>query len=255
MFNVSVLNYLIHNLDLFMARLKQLIFDADDTLWENNKFFIDTTESFYDLCVEAGFDRKSVIESFNEIEIKSVKENGYGSESFIFILDYLFSNFNNKIRLDKKKYDNLIANFESHTKNNPPLFPGVPKVLEFLAQKYDLFVLTKGNISEQQEKINRSGLKKYFKKEFVVSEKNDDTYLSIIKEYNWIANECCMIGNSPKSDINPALRCGMYTIFIPYAYTWKLDNEKLIKNKSKSIEAKNFSEIPLLIDKINNTQQ
>lgn len=235
-----------------MPRLKHIIFDADDTLWENNIFFIDTTESFFDLCVEAGFERNSVINLFNEIELREVVDKGYGSKTFRHILDLLFTKLNNETQLDKTKYDELIGKFNSHTEKDPPLFPGVPEVLKLLAQKYDLYMLTKGNINEQQEKINRSGLKQYFKKDFVVTEKNDNTYLSILKKHDWIAGECCMVGNSPKSDINPSLRCGMYAIYIPYAFTWKLDNENLINQDSHLYEAKDISELPLLIDKINN---
>lgn len=231
-----------------MVKLKQLIFDADDTLWENNKFFIDTTESFIELCTQKGYKRNYITNLFNEIEIKSVAEMGYGSETFIRILEDLFSRLSRKNHLDIDTYNNIINKFKIHTKNKPPLFPGVATILQSLIQIYDLYILTKGNISEQQEKINRSGLKQYFKKEFVVPEKNDEIFLSIIKDNKWIAGECCMIGNSPKSDINPALRCGMYAIFIPYDFTWHLDNEDVMQNNGKLKTAKDFTEIPQILN-------
>lgn len=233
-----------------MLKTKKLIFDADDTLWENNKFFLATSDSFIDLCVEAGYKRKLVVDTFNDFEFKVVKEKGYGSDNFIYIIKHLFSHFNNINKLNKNKFDILLNKFESHTINNLPVFPGVPDVLKLLKKSFDLYVLTKGNIKEQQKKIDRSGLKHYFNKEFVVSEKNDETYITILNEHNWQATECCMIGNSPKSDINPALRCGMYAIFIPYPYTWNLDNEDLIENHSKFYKANDFSQIPLVVDRL-----
>jgi putative hydrolase of the HAD superfamily len=233
-----------------MFKIKKLIFDADDTLWENNKFFLDTSDSFFDLCVDAGYERNLVVKAFNDFELKVVNERGYGSANFIYILDHLFSHFNKSKKLNSSKYNKLLNKFKSHTINDPPVFSNVPEVLNQLKKNYDLYVLTKGNIKEQKQKIERSGLKHFFNKEFVVPEKNDNTYLTILNEYNWRASECCMIGNSPKSDINPALRCGMYTIFIPYPYTWILDNEDLIENHSKFYEAKDFSEIPYIIKKL-----
>lgn len=233
-----------------MPFIKNLIFDADDTLWDNNKFFVKTTDAFLDLCVKAGHPREAVMNEFSDFEIKVVKERGYGSHNFVYILEYLFSFFNNRITLDQNKFDKILTKFKSHTENDPPVFPGVVDILNLLYQDYELFVLTKGNIKEQQEKIDRSGLKHFFEKEFVVSEKNDETYVTILQEQNWKANECCMIGNSPKSDINPALRNGLYAIYIPYEYTWVLDNEKLISDHEKLYESKNFNEIPKLLNKL-----
>ena len=232
-----------------MHKLKRLIFDADDTLWENNKFYVDASDSFFDLCITAGYDKNLVINTFYDFELKVVNEKGYGSENFIYILEYLFAHFNNNnAKLNGDKFQHILKNFESHTINEPPVFPGVNETLKMLNKTFELYVLTKGNISEQQKKVDRSGLKKYFKKAYVVLEKNDETYISIMNENNWKHIECCMIGNSPKSDINPALRCGMYAIFIPYPYTWKLDNEELIKDHSNLYEVKDITQIPQLLN-------
>jgi len=167
-----------------MQKIKNLIFDADDTLWENNRFFVETTDSFFQLCAKSGYEYDKVKKAFNEFELKIVKEKGYGSDNFIYILEYLFSSFNNRKTLDQKKFDDILEKFKSHTIHKPPVFPDVSDILDLLNQDYDLYVLTKGNIEEQQNKINRSGLKQYFNKEFVLPEKNDATYISILEEYN-----------------------------------------------------------------------
>jgi len=233
-----------------MQKIKNLIFDADDTLWENNNFFVKTTDLFFELCAKSGYEYDKVKKAFYEFELKVVKDKGYGSDNFIYILEYLFTLFNKNKTLDQSKFDSILEKFNSHTFHEPPVFPGVSDILKLLNQDYDLYVLTKGNIEEQQNKINRSGLKHYFKEEFVLPEKNDATYISILEQYDWQGNECCMIGNSPKSDINPALRSGMFAIFIPYKYTWTLDNEELIKDHSNLFEIKNFKEIPKILDKL-----
>lgn len=233
-----------------MPKIKRLIFDADDTLWENNKVFIDTSESFFDLCTDAGYERKLVINAFYDFELKVVNEKGYGSDNYIYILKYLFSRFNNSRKLNKNKFDILLNDFISHTLIDPPVFPGVYDVLKLLKNSYDLYILTKGNIEEQQTKIDRSGLKHFFSKEFIFPEKNDETYMSILNENKWLANECCMIGNSPKSDINPAIRSGMFAIFIPYLYTWNLDKEDLIRDQVRLHEVEDLSHIPNILDNL-----
>lgn len=232
-----------------MQNLKRLIFDADDTLWENNIFYIQTADSLFDLFEKAGWNRKKVSQHFDQLEIKVVKERGYGSENYIFILESIFDyyyNLNHK-KLDRKQFNQIIKNFRNKAQNKPPVFTGVEHTLKKLSKNYDLYVLTKGNIEEQKRKVNDSNLGDYFVESFVVEEKDDQIYKSISKKYNWKAAECCMIGNSPKSDINPALRIGMFAIFIPYPHTWKLDNERVMKDHPNLYTVNSISEIPNLL--------
>jgi putative hydrolase of the HAD superfamily len=234
-----------------MHELKKLIFDADDTLWDNNIFYENASNSFFDLCTAAGYERQMVVDTFYDFELKVVREKGYGSVNYEYLLESLFSHFNaNSHKLNKNKFELILKNFKSHTINKPLIFPGVIETLSLLKPNYELYILTKGNIKEQQRKIDRSGLKLYFKNCFVVSEKNDNTYHSILIEKNWNPNECCMIGNSPKSDINPALRNGMIAIYIPYPYTWKLDNEELMQNHDNFQKVKDITQIPQLLNSL-----
>lgn len=237
-----------------MNNLKRIIFDADDTLWDNNRFYVNAAESFLNICEHAGYDREEVIKSFDELELKVVKERGYGSENYIYILETLFNYYNNlnHTKLNKNKFNSLLQDFSNHVHDKPQIFPGVQETLKNLQNKYSLYILTKGNIEEQNRKVVNSGLSKYFQEIFVVPEKNDATYLSLFKKYNWNVNESCMVGNSPKSDINPALRLGMFAIFIPYPYTWKLDNEAIMEDHPNFFEVKNFQSV---IDILNNSKK
>ncbi len=236
-----------------MKNLKRIIFDADDTLWDNNKFYVNASNAFFNICEQAGYDKEEAINNFDELELKIVKERGYGSKHYIYILESLFNYYNNlnHNKLNKNEFDKLLSDFTSHTHNKPLIFPGVHETLEKLQQRYDLFILTKGNIKEQNRKVKNSGLSKYFKDIFVVPEKDDATYLSIFKQHKWNSRESCMVGNSPKSDINPALRLGMYAIFIPYPHTWKLDNEAIMAGNKNLFEVKNFQSVT---DVLNNSK-
>ncbi|MHB2153311.1 HAD family hydrolase [Calditrichota bacterium GD2] len=104
-------------------------------------------------------------------------------------------------------------------------------------------MLTKGDFKEQEQKIINAGIDKIVNGYFIVPEKEDAVYQQILTQHNWKAKETCMVGNSPKSDINPALRVGMYAIYIPYANTWKLDYEEVKPVQGRYFKVQRFSDL------------
>jgi len=211
-----------------MKSIQRLIFDADDTLWENNIYFIRATENYLRLFDSQPELKKRVAKRFYEIEKQVVSDLGCGSDSFNVLLRKLHDEFQGKLidRADENRVDEILEKFNLHREVPPPLFHGVKETLDELAERYELFALTKGKQDEQSDKFNRSGLRGFFREIHIVSEKDDRVYKTLIDEHAWVPKETCMIGNSPKSDINPALRCGMWAILIPYRYTWRLDLEE-----------------------------
>jgi len=228
-----------------MESVKRLIFDADDTLWDNNIFYENATQEFFTLYVAAGGDKHQIENEFNETESAVVKEKGYGSNSFLYIIQSLFES-HPELRENAEietNYHKIINGFRKHLAGQIAIFPGVISTLKKLSNKYELYVLTKGNIEEQKQKLQRSKLLIHFQDSFVVHEKNLMTYKKILQHKKWRAEEVCMVGNSPKSDINPALRMGMYAVFIPYPYTWKLESEALLKNHPQLYVVSKFSDL------------
>ena len=238
-----------------LNKIKKLIFDADDTLWENNIYYIIAAEDLVDLISKSGLPKKEIEHEFQVLEKKVVRKKGYGSQNYLYILRTLFKQYAiyPEIRNLTSEFETICANFESHIHVAPKIFPEVPSILAKLSNTYDLYVLTKGNIKEQKQKLEKSKLMHYFKKAFVVSEKNISTYQRILKENQWTVGEICMIGNSPKSDINPALRIGMCAIFIPYQHTWVLDDEPLLPNQDCLKIVESFTDLLSLF--LNNRQQ
>ena len=230
------------------SQIKILIFDADDTLWENNIYYIRAAEDLVDLISEVGVSRTVIERQFQEIERSIVRDKGYGSKNYIHILQLLYNHYAEMLPNSKykKRFDQLCLDFEKHIKVPPILFPGVLPILNDLSKIYKLYVLTKGNIEEQKKKRHRSNLLQYFLGAFVETEKNIQTYERILDENQWHVDEICMIGNSPKSDINPALKLGMYAVFIPYEHTWVLDDEPLIKNQHRLQIIHSFSDLKKL---------
>lgn len=226
-------------------KIKQIIFDADDTLWENNMYYVQAGSDFFDLISSAGFERAEVEQEFDALEIQVVEQLGYGSKNFVYILEELYKRYSkrNGKKLDEQKFLKIIKRFIEHPIEKPKLFPNVIETLNSLNNNYELFVLTKGEYDEQRGKIVRAGVDEIVTNYFIPPEKNDATYRKLLDDHHWNASETCMVGNSPKSDINPALRNGMYAIHIPYRDTWKLDNEPVEAIEGRFLELQSFKEL------------
>jgi putative hydrolase of the HAD superfamily len=104
---------------------------------------------------------------------------------------------------------------------------GVPETLAYLTERHHLILMTKGNLTEQAGKVERSGLKEYFAAVEIVAEKDEATYRSLVSKYELPADDTWMVGNSPRSDINPALAAGLHAVFVPHGNTWILEHEEL----------------------------
>ncbi|MCK4559545.1 MAG: HAD hydrolase-like protein [Calditrichia bacterium] len=230
------------------SKIKRLILDADDTLWENNIYYINTAEDFVDLITQSGLSKEKIEQDFQTLERKVVKEMGYGSQNYLYILRTVFEQYASVINIQDitPEFEEICSEFESHLHTPPKIFPEVPSILAKLGEKYQLYILTKGNIEEQKQKLEKSELLKYFQQAFVESEKDINTYRRILKDNQWAVDEICMIGNSPKSDINPALKLGMCAVLIPYQHTWVLEDEPLLPNQDRLKIVQSFSDLPSL---------
>ena len=107
------------------------------------------------------------------------------------------------------------------------LLDGVRDTLDYLSARHDLILLTKGDVEEQQLKVERSGLVGYFRQVVIVPEKDVATYRRVISEVEIEPEHAWMIGNSPRSDINPALAAGLKAVYIPHPHTWHLEHEEV----------------------------
>jgi len=233
-----------------MTHIKQILFDADDTLWKNNIYYLKAANDFFVLLESAGYDKYEIDCAFNNLEKDVVAEYGYGSINFVYILETLFKKYPVSKDSARERLNSIIEEFNLHKKNKPLLFEHVPETMAKLKQRFDLFILTKGDFEEQKQKITNSGLTDYIKEYYILPEKDDQAYRDLISRNKWEANETCMVGNSPKSDINPALRNNMYAVYIPYNDTWKLDIEPIVNSNGKFKQLASFPELKkLFLDK------
>ena len=107
------------------------------------------------------------------------------------------------------------------------ILPEVPETLQYLSARHHLILMTKGAIAEQTGKVERSGLKEYFSALEIVAEKDVGAYSCLMEKYELAHDSTWMVGNSPKSDINPALAAGLHAVFVPHGSTWILEHEEV----------------------------
>jgi putative hydrolase of the HAD superfamily len=203
-----------------------LLIDADDTLWENNIYFERAIARFISFLNHREYSPEMVRLVLNDMERDCIVKHGYGLHSFAHSLVETFE----KLSVDPitPELHERIHSFAHQIADHPiEILPGVPETLDYLAERHHLILMTKGVSAEQSAKVERSGLKKYFSAVEIVAEKDESTFRSAIAKYALRADTTWMVGNSPKSDINPALAAGLHAVFIPHDNTWILEHEEV----------------------------
>jgi putative hydrolase of the HAD superfamily len=204
-----------------------LLIDCDDTLWENNIYFERTIADFIERLNYQHMSAQAVRLFLNEVERETIIERGYGSHSFAHSLVTCFE------RLARQpvtaELHQFIWGFAHRVATaDLELIPGVPETLDYLNRRgHHLVVMTKGNITEQSGKVERSGLKEYFAAVEIVAEKSASAYKEVVTKYQFEPETTWMVGNSPKSDINPAMAAGINAVFVPHDMTWILEHESV----------------------------
>ncbi len=205
---------------------QNLLIDADDTLWENNIYFERAITDFISFLNHHQYTPEEVRHVLYDVERENILQHGYGVHSFANALVVCFEKLS--VEPITPELHETIRGIAYRIAEHPMEFlPEVPETLADLSQRHRLFMVTKGNITEQLGKVERSGLKEYFAAIEVVAEKDVAAYLRVVEKYGLIPDVTWMIGNSPKSDINPALEAGLHAVFVPDDNTWMLERDEL----------------------------
>jgi putative hydrolase of the HAD superfamily len=203
-----------------------LLVDADDTLWENNIYFERAFDAFCDFLAHSTLTAAQVREVLNEIESVNARLHGYGSTNFGRNLQQAYRHLaEREIQEDDLRHVMSLA--ERILEEPIDLIEGVEETLAYLSERHDLTLFTKGHPEEQRLKLDRSGLGPYFAHTAIVKEKDATAYSRLIEERGLRKQETWMIGNSPKSDINPALEAGLNAVLVPHPHTWVLERQDL----------------------------
>ncbi len=221
-----------------MNTIKIVAFDADDTLWVNEPYFQATEHQFCLLLAEY-MEEKQLSKTLLQVEIKNIPIYGYGIKGFMLsMIETALQVSDNQV--DTTTLSKIIALGKEMLNQEIELLDGVVDVLESLHGKYKLVLATKGDLLDQERKLQRSGLEKYFHHIEIMSEKDEKGYQKLVQHLDIQADEFLMIGNSLKSDILPVLNIGGHAYHVPYHTTWALER---IEEDVKHEKFKHFDKI------------
>ncbi len=195
-------------------------------MWENNIYFERAIAQFISFLNHRERSPAEVREILNEVEREFILSHGYGLTSFAHALVKTFERLS--VEPITPALHQTIHGIAQVIASQPvQLLSQVPETLTYLSDRHRLILVTKGDLAEQLGKVERSGLKGWFAAVEVVAEKDVEAYRKILRKYDLPAGHAWMVGNSPKSDINPALTAGMNAVFVPHGDTWILEHEEL----------------------------
>jgi putative hydrolase of the HAD superfamily len=221
-----------------------LLIDADDTLWENNVHFERAIAAFIGYLDHREYSPAQVRQQLNAVERETILSHGYGVSSFTRSLVTCFERLSSSPVTETKR-QRVLGFAAAIAEQEMELLPGVEPTLADLSTRHRLILMTKGNHAEQADKLARSGLAGFFSAVEIVREKDPATYREVIARQELTPHTSWMIGNSPKSDINPALAAGLHAVFVFQKHTWELEHDALdsVPQGQKLIEIGSFAEL------------
>lgn len=228
-----------------MKDIQVIGFDADDTLWINETYFLETEKKFCAL-LSAYTDASTVSSALFRTEIQNMPLYGYGVKA------YILSIMETAIRISKGNISpdilqEIISLGKEQLRKPVTLLPGVEHTLSSLHGKYKLIVATKGDLLDQENKLIRSGLEHYFHHVEIMSDKTDKKYRKLLHHLDIRPEQFLMIGNSVKSDILPPLALGSHAIYVPFETTWMHEQVEEPQNNPRFLKINSIEEILQLL--------
>ena len=199
--------------------IRTIAFDADDTLWHNERLFHETQEAFREL-LRPYHDDASINDRMLAAEQRNLQHFGYGIKGFVLSLIETAVELTEG-RISGTEIQQVIELGKGMLQHPVVPLPNVEEVLGQLNEDYELVLITKGDLFDQEAKLARSGLGRFFSKIEIVSEKQEATYRSILRRHGINPDHFLMVGNSVKSDILPVVALGARAVHIPYEVTWE----------------------------------
>lgn len=213
----------------------QLIgFDGDDTLWRSEDYYRQANDEFTAIVgryVDLG--DSHVNDSMLATERRNLKLFGYGAkgmtlsmvETAIAITDG---------RISVAEIHQLVEIGKRVLQHPVELLPGIRQAIEEVARHHDVVLITKGDLFHQEKKVAQSGLADLFRRIEIVSEKDAETYLRVLSEFDLQPEQFAMVGNSLRSDVEPVVRLGGWGVHLPYHVTWAHELENSLRDEERA---------------------
>jgi putative hydrolase of the HAD superfamily len=221
---------------------QQLIFDADDTLWENNVYFERIFDEFVEFLDHSRMGSREVRAALDEIELANREIHGYGALNFAKNMRECYERLCER-EIAAEDLERIMAYAERILEQPIELIEGVEETLAALTGRNELLLFTKGHPDEQRMKIDRSGLGRYFAHCEIVKEKDRQSYGELVEARGLEKGRTWMVGNSPRSDINPALELGLGAVYVPHPMTWSLEQDEIRGDRGRLLILNRFDEL------------
>jgi putative hydrolase of the HAD superfamily len=206
-------------MEIDYSKIKVIGFDADDTLWVNETYFRETEEQFANL-LESYETKNKIDQELFKKEMDNLELYGYGIKGFMLsMIESALELSNNEV--SQTTIQDILNLGKRMIAHPVELLDGVKEVLEVLSKKYRLIVLTKGDLLDQERKLEKSSLSEYFHHVEVLSDKKEENYKNLLEHLEIKVNEFLMIGNSLKSDVLPIINIGAHAVHVPFHTTWQ----------------------------------
>ncbi|MEL4307689.1 HAD family hydrolase [Joostella sp. CR20] len=227
------------------SNIKVIGFDADDTLWVNETYFREAEEKFAKLLSSYETENKIDQELF-KMEINNLDIYGYGVKGFMLSMVESAIDLSNG-QVDNATISNILNLGKEMLLKPVEVLEGVEEVLSNLVDNYRLILLTKGDLLDQERKLEKSGLSKYFHHIEVLSDKKDENYKNLLEHLEISVKEFLMVGNSLKSDVLPLINIGAQAIHIPFHTTWAHEMVTNVEKNGTYKTVKNIKDILPLV--------
>lgn len=232
-----------------MPQFDLIGFDADDTLWHNERAYQEAQDRFAEILAKyqpQGWVREKLLQT----EIRNLAHFGYGIKAFV--LSMIESGIElTGGQISGSDISSLIEMARAMLNAEVELLPGVRETIPSLAATHPLVLITKGDLLDQERKITRSGLESYFPQVEIVSQKNSETYERILKARGTSPGRFLMVGNSLRSDVLPILSMGGSAVYIPYPFTWEHEYAETPPAGTPGFHTlENFGSLPTLLKQL-----
>lgn len=232
-----------------ISSIRLIAFDADDTLWHNERIYRDAQERWTQLLI-----KYIPLDNYDaylfQTELQNITDFGFGIKSFTLSMIQAAI----ELTQGRIKGDDIleIVSIAKQMLDTPTeLLEGVRDTVVELSSSFPLMIITKGDLLDQQRKLERSGLADYFEWVEIVSDKTEKVYSRLLETHNLKSHQFVMVGNSLRSDILPVIAIGGHAIYIPYEMTW--EHELLVdhfENQGSYHEISSINKLPSLITQI-----
>lgn len=232
-----------------LTKIKLIAFDADDTLWDCQSYFDNVEKQYCEILSQYSLQREEISKALFAVETKNMPILGYGCKAFVLSL------IENAVEVTEGRVSGQdigkirrLADEILTLPGNP--LTGVKETLKVLTERYKdsipLVVFTKGELLDQENKLERSGLKQYFNDIVVVSDKTEEAYHALCRRFGIKSSELLMVGNSFRSDIAPVLEIGGWGVHILFHITWAHEESETYTHP-KLVTVEKFDELVRVI--------